>query len=62
MSREELSRTVLGREFDPRDRSVDMHVSNLRRKLGTAGGGTKIIKTLRSAGYLLVRAAPDGGR
>jgi DNA-binding response OmpR family regulator len=62
VSREELSRAVLGREFDPRDRSVDMHVSNLRRKLGAAGGGAKLIKTLRSAGYLLVRATPDGGR
>jgi two-component system OmpR family response regulator len=59
--REELSRMVLGREFNPQDRSVDMHVSNLRGKLEAAGGKETSIKTVRSAGYLIVRShAGDG--
>jgi two-component system response regulator CpxR len=61
VSREELSRAALRREFDPRDRSVDMHVSNLRRKLGASAGSPALIKTIRSAGYLLVRTPADGG-
>jgi len=57
VSREELSRAVLGRDYDPRDRSVDMHVSNLRRKLA---GGRESIKTVRNAGYLLARRPAAG--
>src|SRR5512132_3645569 len=34
MTREELSRQVLGRSCSPFDRSIDMHISNLRKKLG----------------------------
>lgn len=47
VSREELVRTVLGREFSPFDRSIDTHVCNLRRKLGA-----ERIKGVRGAGYL----------
>ena len=61
VSREELSRAALGREFNPLDRSVDMHVSNLRRKLEAGGGEATPIKTVRSAGYLLVRTPAGGG-
>ena len=60
VSREEISRAVLGREFNPLDRSVDMHVSHLRRKLEAGAGEATPIKTVRSAGYLLVRT-PAGG-
>ena len=56
VGREELSRAVLGRPFVPFDRSVDMHVSNLRRKLGPHPGGGDRIKTVRGSGYLYVRA------
>jgi two-component system, OmpR family, response regulator CpxR len=56
VSRDELSRAVLGRAFQAFDRSIDMHVSHLRRKLGDAPGGM-LIKTVRSAGYLLARRA-----
>lgn len=52
--REELARTVLGRELGPLDRSIDVHVSNLRRKLGPLRDGGERIKTIRSAGYLYV--------
>lgn len=53
VSREQLSESVLGRKFDPFDRSLDMHVSRLRRKLGTNGAGDELVKTIRGAGYQL---------
>ena len=54
VSREHLTETVLGRELRPFDRVIDVHVSNLRRKLGN-----ERIKTVRGTGYLLVaRPAP----
>ena len=54
LSREEMVRTVLGREFSPFDRSMDTHVSNLRRKLGPKGDGSERIKGVRGIGYLYV--------
>src|SRR5438445_2257831 len=52
VSRDQLARGVLGREFSPFDRSIDMHISKLRRKLGDLPGGQERIRTVRSAGYL----------
>lgn len=52
VSREDLVRDVLGREFSPFDRSIDTHVCNLRRKLGPLEDGTERIKGVRGAGYL----------
>ena len=43
---------VLGRELSPFDRSIDMHVSNLRKKLGHQTGGLERIKTIRGVGYI----------
>lgn len=57
VSREDLSQKVLGREFSPFDRSVDMHVSNLRRKLGNELNGIERLKAVRGAGYIY--AAPS---
>jgi two-component system response regulator CpxR len=54
ISREELVRTVLNRAFSPFDRSIDTHVSNLRRKLGLASGGRERIKGVRGVGYQYV--------
>ena len=54
VSREDLSQTVLGRSFDPFDRSLDMHVSRLRRKLSGAGAEESLVKTIRGVGYQLV--------
>jgi DNA-binding response OmpR family regulator len=54
LSREELVRTVLGREFSPFDRSIDVHVSNLRKKLGPRLDGSERIKGVRGIGYLYV--------
>ena len=54
VSREELVRNVLGRDFSPFDRSIDTHVCNLRRKLGPLDDGGERIKGVRGAGYLYV--------
>jgi len=55
LSREDLSQSVLGRELSPLDRSIDVHVSNLRRKLGKAPGDSERIKAVRGVGYLYTR-------
>jgi DNA-binding response OmpR family regulator len=60
ISREDLVRTVLGREFSPFDRSIDTHVSNLRKKLGAASEGVERIKGVRGVGYLY--ALSNGSR
>jgi two-component system response regulator CpxR len=52
LSRENLAERVLGREFAPFDRSIDLHVSNLRRKLGPNADGTERILSVRGIGYL----------
>jgi two-component system, OmpR family, response regulator CpxR len=54
MGREELTKSVLGRELRANDRSIDVHVSNLRRKLGANLDGSERIKNIRSTGYLYV--------
>jgi two-component system response regulator CpxR len=53
VSREDLSQSVLGRPFDPFDRSLDMHVSRLRRKMGQSGSEDEQVKTIRGVGYQL---------
>jgi two-component system response regulator CpxR len=52
VTREEMSEGVLGRQFHPFDRSLDMHVSRLRRKLGEHGA-EDLVKTIRGVGYQL---------
>lgn len=59
VSKDDLSQQALGRSLMPFDRSLDTHISNLRRKLGPAPGGGPRIKTLRGRGYLLVRAEAE---
>lgn len=51
VSKRDLYLTALGREPVPHDRSVDMHVSNLRRKLGPDPRGDNRIETIRGIGY-----------
>jgi two-component system response regulator CpxR len=53
VTREEISENVLGRKFHPFDRSLDMHISRLRRKLGESGGSEEQVKTIRGVGYQL---------
>jgi len=52
LPREEMVRSVLRREFSPFDRSIDTHVSNLRKKLGPTSDGLERIKGVRGIGYL----------
>jgi two-component system response regulator CpxR len=52
VSRDTLATTVLGHPLDAYDRSVDMHVSRLRRKLGDRRPGEERIKTVRGVGYI----------
>ncbi len=51
-SREALAERVLGRKFSPFDRSIDLHVSNLRQKLGPQTNGAERIRSVRGVGYL----------
>jgi two-component system response regulator CpxR len=51
VSRETISLEVLGKRLQSFDRSIDMHVSNLRKKLGPRADGLERIKTLRGNGY-----------
>jgi DNA-binding response OmpR family regulator len=57
VEREDLVKEVLHRNLSPFDRSIDTHVSNLRRKLGHIVNGVERIKTVRSIGYIY--AAPE---
>jgi two-component system response regulator CpxR len=52
LTREALVETVLGRKFSPFDRSIDLHMSNLRRKLGPQPNGGERIRSVRGIGYL----------
>ncbi|MCK9783203.1 envelope stress response regulator transcription factor CpxR [Proteus columbae] len=54
VSREHLSQEVLGKRLTPFDRAIDMHISNLRRKLPERTDGQPWFKTLRGRGYLMV--------
>jgi two-component system response regulator CpxR len=62
VSREDLVRNVLGRDFSPFDRSIDTHVCNLRRKLGPHPDGGERIKGVRGAGYLYASPARPGAK
>ena len=56
VSREALTRTALGRQLLPDDRSLDTHISNLRRKLGNDADADSevVIRSIRGSGYVLV--------
>ncbi len=55
VTKNELSEQALGRKLERYDRSIDVHVSNLRKKLGSLPNEDPRIKTVRGAGYLYVR-------
>lgn len=56
-SREQLLEEIRERHYDVFDRSIDVHVSTLRRKLGDDARDPRYIRTVRSAGYMLIN--PD---
>ena len=54
LDRDKLLDEIAGREYDVFDRSIDVHISSLRRKLGDDPKNPRYIKTVRSVGYMLV--------
>jgi DNA-binding response OmpR family regulator len=53
VTKEALCELALNRKLERFDRSVDVHVSNLRKKLGPARGGGRRIRAVRGIGYVL---------
>lgn len=56
-SREQLIASVADREYDGLDRSIDVHIWSLRRKLGDDPKNPRFIRTIRAVGYMLIN--PD---
>ncbi len=52
LTKDDLSERALRRPREPYDRSIDVHISNLRQKIAAAGGGVEI-ETVRAVGYRL---------
>ena len=57
LSKNALCERALGRKLTAYDRSLDMHISNLRKKIGRRDDGTERIKTVRGVGYLYILGA-----
>ena len=55
VSREDLCSQALGRQLNSYDRSIDVHISSLRRKLGPAKDGSERLKSVRGIGYIYLR-------
>jgi DNA-binding response OmpR family regulator len=53
-SREQLLEEIRDRNYEVFDRSIDVHISALRKKLGDDPKAPRFIRTVRSAGYLLI--------
>jgi DNA-binding response OmpR family regulator len=58
-SREQLLLEVAERNFDVFDRSIDVHISSIRRKIGDDPKAPRFIVTIRSAGYMLKRPSAE---
>ena len=58
LTRDHLLEAAAGRDYDVFDRSVDVHISSLRRKLGENPRQPRFIQTVRSAGYMFI-ASPE---
>jgi len=52
LSRDEIAETALGRPIGALDRSIDNHISNLRKKLGAQAGKVERIQNVRGTGYV----------
>ena len=59
LDRDTLLDAVAGRSYDVFDRSIDVHISSLRRKIGDDSKSPRYIKTIRSVGYMLVNESDD---
>ena len=58
-SRDALLEEVRDRHYEVFDRSIDVHISSLRKKLGDDAKEPRFIRTLRSAGYMLIDPARE---
>lgn len=54
LNKDELSEKVLGKKLMPFDRSLDMHLSNLRKKIPERSDGRPRVKTIRGKGYIWI--------
>jgi len=54
IARDELGKRVLGTKFLASDRKLDVHISNLRKKLGPSPDGSERIRSIRNIGYIYV--------
>ena len=59
LSRDQLLDAVAGRDYDVFDRSVDVHISSLRRKLGENPRSPRFIQTVRTVGYMFKEPEED---
>ena len=53
-SREQLVEAIADRQYDVFDRSIDVHIWSLRKKLGDDPKNPRFIRTVRSLGYMLI--------
>jgi len=60
-TREQLLEEIRARNYDVFDRSIDVHISALRKKLGDDPQTPRFIRTLRSAGYMLINPDDEQG-
>ncbi len=59
LDRDKILDEIAGRSYDVFDRSIDVHISSLRKKLGDDFKNPRYIKTIRSVGYMLVPQTED---
>ncbi|MFB0999754.1 MAG: winged helix-turn-helix domain-containing protein, partial [Colwellia sp.] len=59
VSKNRISEKILKRKLSAFDRSIDMHISNIRRKLLEFAPSDKL-KTIRGAGYIFLAGETDG--
>ncbi len=62
VTREQIAEVALGRPLNIFDRSVDVHVSRLRKKLSTCHGTDDLIRPIRGTGYFLAAKTPEKSR
>ena len=59
ISKDEMTEQALNRKLTPYDRSIDVHVSNIRKKITAAGSSKDLIINVRGAGYMLTMNDDD---
>ena len=62
VTREQIAEVALGRPLNAFDRSVDVHVSRLRKKLGSCPTADDLIRPIRGVGYFLAAETPEKSR